>query len=275
MGAMRLAIVGTGAIGSHLLDAIQRGDAGRIEVVAVADIPALADRVSAIAAQVGATAYTDASAVLGRQPDIVLEAAAPAVVREHAARWLTGGADVLPMSVGALADPTLLRDLAAAADRAGRHVYVPTGAIGALDAVRAAAIGGLDEVALRTTKPPRALRGAPYLVERGVDVDAVTEPTVVFDGPASDAVVGFPANLNVVAALSLAGIGPDRTRVVLVADPTGERNIHEITARGAFGELYLRLDNRPTPGNPKTSLLAPLSALALLRRLSSAVQIGS
>src|SRR4029079_14518205 len=84
-----------------------------------------------------------------------------------------------------------------------------------------------------------------------------------------------PANLNVVAALSLAGIGPDRTRVVLVADPTGERNTHEITARGAFGELYLRLDNRPTPGNPKTRLLAPLSALALLRRLSSAVQIGS
>ena len=128
---------------------------------------------------------------------------------------------------------------------------------------------------LRTTKPPRALKGAPHLVAAGVDVDAFTEPTVVFDGSAADAVVGFPANLNVVAALSLAGIGPDRTRVVLVADPTGERNVHEVTARGAFGDLYLRLVNRPTPGNPRTSLLAPLSALALIRRLSDPIQIGT
>ena len=98
---------------------------------------------------------------------------------------------------------------------------------------------------------------------------------MVFDGPASDAVVGFPANLNVVAALSLAGLGPGRTRVVLVADPSGERNVHEVTARGAFGELRLRLENRPTPGNPKTSLLAPLSALALLRQLGEPVRVGS
>lgn len=272
---MRLAIVGTGAIGGHLLDAIGRGDAGPIQVVALADIPERADHVRELAARVGAAAHTDAADVLRERPDVVLEAASPGVVREFGVRWLEGGADVLPMSVGALADPPLLRDLAAAAERCGRHVYVPTGAIGGLDAIRAAAIGGLDEVTLRTTKPPRALRGAPYLVAHGVDVDAVTGPTVVFDGTATEAVVGFPANLNVVAALSLAGIGPDRTRVVLVADPTGERNTHEINARGAFGELYVRLDNRPTPGNPKTSLLAPLSALALLRRLSAAVQVGS
>ena len=156
-----------------------------------------------------------------------------------------------------------------------RHVLVPSGAVGGLDVLRAARIGGLDTVELRTTKPPRALRGAPYLAAHRIDVDAFHGPTVVFDGPATEAVVGFPANLNVVAALSLAGIGPERTRVVLVADPTGERNIHEVTARGAFGELSLRLENRPTPGNPKTSLLAPLSALALLRRFSEPIQVGS
>jgi aspartate dehydrogenase len=88
-------------------------------------------------------------------------------------------------------------------------------------------------------------------------------------------VVGFPSNLNVVAALSLAGIGPDRTRVILVADPSGDRNIHEITARGAFGELMVRVENRPAPDNPKTSMLAALSALALLRQLSEPIRVGS
>lgn len=272
---MRLALVGTGAIGAHLLNAIAAGDAGRIEVVAIADVPDRHEHLARLASDLACTWHTDPMDVLSATPDVVVEAASPAVVREYAGRWLDGGSDVLAMSVGALADPDLLRDLAATAARADRHVLVPSGAIGGLDAIRAARIGGLDEVRLRTTKPPRALRGAPYLLASAFDVDAVTEPTVVFDGPASEAVVGFPANLNVVAALSLAGLGPDRTRVVLVADPTAERNVHEIIARGAFGELSVRLENRPTPGNPKTSLLAPLSALALLRQLGEPVRVGS
>lgn len=272
---MRLALVGTGAIGGYLLAAIAAGEAGAIEIVAVADAPDQAVHLAELAGRLGCAWYTDPIALLDAAPDVVVEAASPQVVRGCASRWLEGGADVLTMSVGALADSALLRDLGATAERTGRHVLVPSGAIGGLDAVRAARIGGLEAVELRTTKPPRALRGAPFLVEHEIDVDAFTEPTVVFDGPATAAVVGFPANLNVVAALSLAGIGPDRTRVVLVADPTGERNVHEITARGAFGEMYLRFENRPTPGNPKSSLLAPLSALALLRRRTDPVQVGS
>jgi len=272
---VRLAVVGTGAIGTYLLDGIAAGNAGPIDVVALADLPARSEELARLAARVGASWHTDSLAVLESTPDVVVEAASPGVVREYAGRWLAGGANVLTMSVGALTDPGLLADLAAAADRANRHVLVPSGAVGGLDVLRAARIGGLDTVELRTTKPPRALRGAPYLAAHRIDVDAFHGPTVVFDGPATEAVVGFPANLNVVAALSLAGIGPERTRVVLVADPTGERNIHEVTARGAFGELSLRLENRPTPGNPKTSLLAPLSALALLRRFSEPIQVGS
>jgi aspartate dehydrogenase len=272
---MRFALVGTGAIGAHLLNAIAAGDAGPIDIVAIADVPDRRDHLAQLAATLACTWHTDPMDVLAATPDVIVEAATPAVVREFACRWLDGGADVLPMSVGALADPTLLRDLAATAARTGRRVLVPSGAIGGLDAIRAARIGGLDEVELRTTKPPRALRGAPHLQASGMDVDAVTEPTVVFDGPAPAAVVGFPSNLNVVAALSLAGIGPDRTRVVLVADPGSEQNVHEIRARGAFGELHVRLENRPTPGNPRTSLLAPLSALALLRQLGDPVRVGS
>jgi aspartate dehydrogenase len=272
---VRLALVGTGAIGGYLLDAITSGAAGSIDLVAVADIPERAEHLAQLASRHGCTWHTEPLDVLNAAPEVVVEAASPAVVREFAGRWLDGGASVLTMSVGALVDPALLRDLSSTAARTGRQVLVPSGAIGALDAIRAARIGGLDSVELRTTKPPRALKGAPHLVATGTDVEAVTGPTVVFEGTASEAVVGFPANLNVVAALSLAGLGPDRTRVVLVADPSGERNVHEITALGAFGELYVRLENRPTPGNPKTSLLAPLSALALLRRLSDPVQVGS
>jgi aspartate dehydrogenase len=272
---VRLALVGTGAIGTYLLDGIAGGNAGRIEVVALADLPERSEELAARAGLVGATWHTDPMAILESRPDVVVEAASPAVVREFAGRWLAGGANLVVMSVGALADPGLLADLAATAERMDRHVFIPSGAVGGLDVLRAARIGGLHSVELRTTKPPRALRGAPYLATAGIDVDAFREPTVVFDGAATEAVVAFPANLNVVAALSLAGIGPERTRVVLVADPTGERNVHEVTARGAFGELYLRLENRPTPGNPRTSLLAPLSALALLRRLNDPIQVGS
>ena len=141
-------------------------------------------------------------------------------MRDHAEAWLAAGADVLVMSVGALADAAVLARLEAAARASGRSVLVSSGAIGGLDAIRAARLAGLDSVELRTTKAPRSLAGAPGIVQAGIDLDAITAPTVVFEGNASDAVAAFPANLNVVAALSLAGIGPERTRVVLVADPS-------------------------------------------------------
>ena len=272
---MRIAVVGTGAIGSHLIEAIAAGQAGPAQIVAIADVPDRADHLADLAIRLRCSWHIDPNAVLSDRPTVVVEAAAPTVVREHAARWLEGGADVLTMSVGALVEADLLESLTEAAIRSGRHVLIPSGAVGGLDVLRAARIGGLDSVELRTTKPPRALKGAPWFESHPVDLDALTEPTVVFDGSAAEAVVGFPANLNVVAALSLAGIGPTRTRVVLVADPASTRNVHEVTASGAFGELHLRLENRPTPGNPKTSLLAPLSALALLRQLSEPVRVGS
>ena len=272
---MRVAIVGTGAIGSFLIDAILAGDAGNVEVAAVADVQDRAADLALLAGRIGCAWHTNAAAVLDDGPQIVVEAASPSVVREFAGGWLAGGVDVLVMSVGALADPTLLAELTRIAAGSGRHVHVPSGAVGGLDVLRAARIGGLESVQLTTTKPPRALRGAPYLVWHGIDVDAIHARTVVFEGSASEAVMGFPANLNVVAALSLAGIGPERTRVVLVADPAATRNVHEVAARGSFGDLHLRLENLPTPGNPKTSLLAPLSALALLRQLSEPIQVGA
>lgn len=274
---MRIAVVGAGAIGRQIVLGVERGDVGDAEIVALSDVRERADTLAALAAAVRGTPVTfdDAARVIEARPDVVVEAASQAVTREHAVAWLEAGCDVLVMSVGALVDPGLLARLDAAARRAGRAVLVPSGAIGGLDAVRAARLGGLDHVELRTTKAPRALAGAPGIAAAGIDLDAITAPTVVFEGSAREAVVAFPANLNVVAALSLAGLGPERTRVVLIADPSETRNVHEIRATGAFGELTLRFANLPSPDNPRTSALAPLAALALLRRRTVSIQVGS
>jgi aspartate dehydrogenase len=276
---LRIAVVGAGAIGRQLVLGVSRGDAGAARVVAIADVPERRNALEALGSEVAGGAppalVTDARGVTAASPDVVVEAAGPAVVRDHAEHWLAAGADVLVMSVGALADANLLARLETAARVAGRSVLVPSGAIGGLDAVRAARLAGLDSVELRTTKAPRSLAGAPGIVSAGIDLDVITGPTVVFEGNALDAVSAFPANLNVVAALSLAGLGPERTRVVLVADPAETRNVHEIRASGAFGELTLRFANLPSAENPKTSALAPYAALALLRRRAEAIQVGS
>ncbi|NUQ01275.1 MAG: DUF108 domain-containing protein [Armatimonadetes bacterium] len=185
---------------------------------------------------------------------------------------LQAGADVMVLSVSGLVGRD---DLINLAREQGRRIYVPTGAIAGLDAVRAAAIAGIDQVTLTTTKPPRGLAGAPYVVEQAVDLEQITAPTVIFEGNVIEAVQAFPANVNVSAALALAGIGAERTRVKVVCDPTSESNRHQIEVVGASGRLAIEVDNVPSPSNPKTSYLAALSAIALLQRLTSPVTVGT
>jgi aspartate dehydrogenase len=271
---MRVAVIGVGSIGRYLIDGIQAGHAGAARVVGIAGRPGAEARLASLASSIGCRWTTDALELLGEKPDIVVEAASQAAVRQYAMAMLEGGADLLVMSVGALADPALMARITTAAERHGRRLHVPAGAIGGLDVLRAASLDRLDEVTLITSKPPRALAGAPFFVTHPVDLDAIGERTVIFDGPAAEAVRLFPANVNVAAALSLAGLGAERTRMQVVADPTLDRNVHEVVARGRFGELRLRLANVPSSSNPKTSFLACLSGLATLRRLTNPVQIG-
>ena len=271
---MRAALIGVGSIGRYLLQNIRRGVAGQVDVVALADIPAAEARLQALGAE-AACAYTTDPLTLPRyRPDIIIEAASQAAVRQYAVPLLEQGVDLLLMSVGALADPGFYEQVAAAAARAGRRVYLPSGAIGGLDALRSARVDGLEEVTLVTSKPPRALAGAPFFEQHPIDLEAITERTVIFEGSARDGVRLFPANVNVAAALSLAGLGADQTKMQVVADPSLDRNVHEVVATGRFGELRLRLSNVPSPDNPKTSLLACLSPLATLRRLSDPIQLG-
>jgi aspartate dehydrogenase len=271
---VRVAVIGIGSIGQYLIEGIQQGRAGTTSLAALADVPAAETPLAALASRVGCPFTTDPLRLPAHKPDLIVEAASQAAVRAYAVALLEAGVDLMLMSIGALADPVLLQRVSAAAAQRGRRVHLPAGAIGGLDVLRAATADRIDDVSIVTSKPPRALAGAPFFDTHPVDLAAITTRTVIYDGSAAEAVRLFPANVNVAAAVSLAGIGVERTRMQVVADPALDRNVHEVTARGAFGEMRIRLANVPSPSNPKTSFLACLSGLATLRRLSEAIQIG-
>jgi len=264
---MRIGVIGAGAIGRYLVQAVRSGQAGDHEVVVVGDV-------IPNGAIDGIPYTTDVSSLPSYDLELVVEAAAQVAARQHVVPMLEAGVDVMVMSVGALADEGFYEQVQAAARRAGRRVYIPSGALGGLDAVKAAAVAGLDSVELITTKPPIAIKDAVYFQDHPVDWDAITSPTVVYEGPASEAVGYFPQNVNVAAVLSLAGVGPHRTRVRVVADPASKTNQHMVRVRGGFGEMEVKLSNLPTPENPKTSWLAALAAVAMLRRLADPIQLG-
>lgn len=209
---------------------------------------------------------------LWEHADIVVECAPAAVLRELAEPALAHRRTVMVLSCGALLDNFDLVDLAR---RHSGRIVVPTGALLGLDAVAAAAEGGISRVDMITRKPPRGLLGAPYLEENGIDIGNLTEPKRVFRGTAREAARGFPANVNVAAALALAGIGPDRTRVEIWADPSVTRNTHRIEVEAEAARLSMQIENVPSAENPRTGRLTPLSVIAALKKLTSPLAIGT
>jgi aspartate dehydrogenase len=200
--------------------------------------------------------------------DLVVEAASQAAVKEYAVRILQKRKGLLIMSVGALLDVDLQSQVWEASHRYHGRVYLISGAIAGIDGIRAAKIAGLDEVVLTTRKNPRSFVGSPYLSDKGVDVEKIDRATLLYEGPAQEAVKYFPANVNVAATLSLAGLGAARTRVRIIADPVINRNIHEVCMKGNFGEMMIKVQNSPHPSNPKSSYLAALSAIETIRCIS-------
>jgi aspartate dehydrogenase len=178
------------------------------------------------------------------------------------------------LSVGALVSKSLYNELCAIATAKGARIYVPSGALAGMDGVFAASQAKLEEVVLTSTKPPEGFKGAPYLSKKGIELDGITEPILLFEGPASEAVKAFPKNVNVAATLSLCGLGPEMTKVRIMADPASKRNKHEVYIRGDFGELRLEVLNVPSPQNPRTSYLAALSAVGCLKKIASGMWIG-
>jgi len=202
--------------------------------------------------------------------DLVVEAASQAALVELAPLVLDAGRDLLVLSVGGLLGHPEWVTLAAAR---GCRIHAPSAAIAGLDGLKGAAVAGhLDTVIMETRKPPRGLAGAPGV--SAVNLDALREETLVFEGTAREAVRAFPANVNVVAAVSLAGLGPDRTRIRVYAVPGLTRNRHTVTAEGAFGRLRVEIENVPSE-NPRTGKLSYLSTIAYLRDLAAPLRVGS
>ncbi len=265
---LTVAIAGLGAIGLPLARALDAGvDGLRLIAVAARDHDAARARLAGFRAMPALVALSALA-----EADIVVEAAPAAIFEQIAMPALAAGRIFVPSSVGALLPRMHLVDLARTH---GARIIVPTGALLGLDAVRACAEGTVASATIESRKHPRGWAGAPYLVANSIDMSAVTEPTLIFQGNALDAAAGFPANVNVAAALALAGIGPQRTTVRLWADPSVDRNIHTITVEAEAARLTMTVENVPSDGNPRTGKLTPLSVLACLRGLTSTLKVGS
>lgn len=272
--SMRVGIIGGGTIARLFLEHITRGDLGDTRVVAIAGRTG-ASRGKPLAHEYGAEFVTDLAGLTAQRPDVVVEAASHDAVREYGVPLLESGVAFIVLSCGALCDDALRERLEAAARGSGGLLYVPSGGIGGLDALKAACIAGVDEVTIAVTKPPAAWKNIPYVGEMRVDLDALTEPRVLFEGSARQGVPLFPANVNIAAVLSMAGIGFDRTRLKVVADPTLRHNTHYIDIKGRTGNISIKLENVPAPENPKTAWLACYSALAALKLAKLPVRYGT
>jgi aspartate dehydrogenase len=203
--------------------------------------------------------------------DLVVEAATQTALREMAPRVLSAGKDLMVLSCGALLDRPAWVTMA---EQNGCRILVPSGGIAGLDAVKAARVGAVNRVAIESRKAPQKWAGAPYIEQHAIDLGAITTEIVLFEGSAAEACSAFPANLNIVAALSLAGIGAERTSVTILAVPGLERNAHRISVDGEFGSLTLSIENIPSE-NPRTARLAYLSAIAMLKELGATLRVGT
>ncbi len=265
-----VAIAGLGAIGMRVARALDTGEIKnmRLSAVSARDRTRAAERVADFASP---PIVTDLHA-LHAAADIVIECAPKDVFEPLARSVLQAGKMFMPLSVGALLQHEDLVDLAR--ERGGR-IIVPTGAILGLDAVRAMAVGVVNSVTLETRKPPNGLAGAPHLVENNISVDDLTEPLRVFSGTARAAAIGFPANVNVAAALSLAGIGPDRTTIEVWADPNVDRNMQTVRIVSEAGEADMQIRNVPSEENPRTGKVTALSVIACLQRMTDPLAVGT
>lgn len=256
----RIALIGYGAMGQSLRASLAKSGDGL--TIAAALLPTLSS--CDAASRDSVRVFHDIDDLVAWRPSLVVECAGHAAVRDIVPPLLRAGIDVVIVSIGSLSDAGLIDELEAAALAGGSHLIVASGAIGGLDALRAAKRAGLTSVVYLGCKPPAAWQGS--AAESLCDLPQITSRTVFFEGNAEEAARRFPKNANVTAAVALAGLGFDQTKVVLAADPAITCNSHNVTATGAFGEFSIALHNNPLPDNPKTSLLAAMSVEASIVR---------
>ncbi|RAH99000.1 putative aspartate dehydrogenase [Acuticoccus sediminis] len=266
---IRLAVASLGAIGMAVVEAVQSGRLPGFTIAAVSarDIEAARARLAPVAPDVPVVPIAE----LEPLADIVVECAPAALFGEIVGPFVANGKKAVVLSIGALLTHG---DLIELAGRTGGQIIAPSGALLALDAVTAAAEGTIHSIKMITRKPVKGLLGAPYLEENGIDIAAATEPVKVFSGTAREAAKGFPANLNVGAALALAGVGPDATTIEIWADPALTRNTHRIEVDADSASFSMAIENIPSE-NPKTGRITALSVLAALRKMTAPLRVGT
>jgi aspartate dehydrogenase len=272
---MRIGLIGGGTIARLILEKIQGGELGAVEVAALMGRPGGAPRARQLAREFKVPYVEERDALLSKRPETVIEAASHEAVHRHLVALLEAGVGVVVLSAGALIDDALRLAAEAAAARARALLYVPSGGIGGLDVLRTACLAGVDEASIQVAKPPAAWKGIPYVEAQGFRLEALEGPLTLFEGTAREGVPHFPQNVNIAAILALGGIGPDRTRLKVVADPGLTLNTHTIRVSGRAGRFTLVLENVPAPENPKTSWLACYSALAAIKSLQPGARYGT
>jgi aspartate dehydrogenase len=265
---LKIGIAGLGAVGLGVARRLEAGVPGLVlAAVAVRDQEKARRNLPKTGGQIPIVAVE----ALAQSCDVVVECLPPQLFRGVATSAVEAGRIFIPLSVGQLLENW---DLVARAKETGARILVPTGALLGLDAVRAAAEGTIHSVTMVSRKPPNGLEGAPYLVERGISLKDLKEPRKIFDGSAREGARGFPANVNVAAALSLAGIGPDRTRLEIWADPALDRNTHRIEVDADTARFSMTIEGIPSE-NPRTGRIVPLSVIAALRGLVAEFKVGT
>jgi len=266
---LRVAIAGLGAIGKSLAIRITKGDIPGVVLTAVSakNQDKANDFVKTLAYPVKLLPI----AALEPEADVVVECAPAELLSDIIAPFLRAKKKAIVLSVGAILFKPELIELA---KTTGGTIMVPTGALIGLDAMVAAAEGEIFSVKMVTNKPPLGLKGAPHLIENNISVEGLTEPLKVFSGNAREAAKGFPANLNVVVALALAGVGPEKTHLEIWADPTVVRNTHTITVDSDSAKFSMKMENIPSE-NPKTGRIVAQSVVAMLRKMMATFQVGT
>ena len=266
---LRVAIAGLGAIGKSIAITLAQGSVPGVVLTAVSakNLARAEDFAATLAHAVNVLSIAE----LEKEADLVIECAPAALLPEIAGPFLKARKQVIVLSVGALLFHPELIDMAKQEDGT---IHVPTGALIGLDAMIAAAEGNIHSVRMITRKPPKGLAGAPHLVEHNINIEGLTEPKLVFTGNARDAAKGFPANLNVVVALALAGVGPEHTLLEIWADPGVVRNTHSIVVDSDSAKFTMTMENIPSE-NPKTGRIVAQSVIAMLRKMQSNFRVGT
>ena len=266
---LRIAIAGLGAIGKSIATTLSQGSVPGVVLTAVSakNLERAQTFVNTLAHPVKVLSI----AALEKEADLVIECAPAALLPEIVGPFLKAQKQVIVLSVGALLfHPELIER----AKKEGGTIHVPTGALIGLDAMIAAAEGNIHSVRMITRKPPNGLAGAPHLVDNNISIEGLTEPKLVFTGNARDAAKGFPANLNVVVALALAGVGPENTLLEIWADPSVVRNTHSIVVDSDAAKFTMTMENIPSE-NPKTGRIVAQSVIAMLRKMQSNFRVGT